>query len=150
MKQMFEMRCCMDVVSLVHGLSRATVYVRRPWWTMLVHSVVQAFSSPIAFRRQANCCTSWFEPVHVRELNIIMLFGGCCGVISASAGDSTDSTCSPTFVRCVVEACSSSMSQLASLTSMSLSRIRLEPTREARQRADRYQPLVSWIFSTWQ
>ena len=63
------------------------------------------------------------------ELNIINLFGGCCGVISASAGDSTDSTCSATVFRCVVPASSSPMSQLASLTSMTLSHIRREPRR---------------------
>ena len=57
------------------------------------------------------------------ELKTTMLFDAYCCVISASAGDSIDSTCSATFVRCVVQASSSLMFALASPTGLTLSRI---------------------------
>ena len=130
-------RCSIHVSTC---LTVSTWNVRRPWWTMLVHWVVRAFSSPIAFRRQAlqlrQKRSSFMEVVREQDvahhvlrqslsmkLNSINLFGGGCGVFSASAGWSIDSTWFTAFLRCVVQASSSPMSQVASLKSMTFSRI---------------------------
>ena len=84
------------------------------------------------------------QPMFI-ELKIINLFGGCCDDISASAGASTDSTCSATFVRCVVQASSLPMSQVESLTSMTFSRIRREPKRSSTKRGQ-ISTLCLWFF----
>ena len=144
-KNMFGMRCCMAVVSvaawtfalLLEGLymerSETVVGNACPFRcaSFLFASRVSRTSapSPTGRVRAHNVAHHVLGQSMFMELNIIHLFGGGCGVLCASAGDSIDSTCSATLVRCAVRGSSSPMSQVASPTSMTFSRIRREPRR---------------------
>ena len=86
-----------------------------------LQAIYKRFRSDKALNIHGGCpwtrrCTSCF--FLSREMNIVILLGGGCGVNSASTGYSMDSTCSAPLVRCVAWAPSSPMFQLASLTSM--------------------------------
>ena len=72
--------CCQHRCA-VHVSSCLTWNVRRAWWTMLVHWVVRASSSPIAFRRRAlqlrqGAQHSWRLPVN-KMLHIMFRANQC-------------------------------------------------------------------------